>query len=176
MTRELVGRRETAAVSIPTSWPKEIGKASYAFTTDAVTADRKAYLRGLPRESHIDLAGRRVSPGSRQPATINEYLLRDRDPRTYDRLAGFRDRQRACFGHTHEFWSRDVGGVLFVNVGSVGRPKDGDPRAGYAILRVSNAGAEAGFVRVTYDTEAVATAIASVGLPAALAEGIRSGR
>ena len=38
------------------------------------------------------------------------------------------------FGHTHKPWVREYGGVLFVNCGSVGKPKDGDPRAAFAIL------------------------------------------
>ena len=38
------------------------------------------------------------------------------------------------FGHTHKPWVHEYGGVLFVNCGSVGKPKDGDPRAAFAVL------------------------------------------
>ena len=38
------------------------------------------------------------------------------------------------FGHTHKPWVHEYGGVLFVNCGSVGKPKDGDPRGAFAIL------------------------------------------
>ena len=38
------------------------------------------------------------------------------------------------FGHTHKPWVREYGGVLFVNCGSVGKPKDGDPRGAFAVL------------------------------------------
>ena len=49
------------------------------------------------------------------------------------------------------------GGVLFVNVGSVGRPKDGDPRAMYTLLWADPGGQiEVETVRVSYDVEAVA--------------------
>ena len=41
------------------------------------------------------------------------------------------------FGHTHKPWVREHGGVLFVNCGSVGKPKDGDPRAAFAVLDAS---------------------------------------
>ena len=40
----------------------------------------------------------------------------------------------SAFGHTHDPWFRGMGSKLFVNVGSVGRPKDGDPRATYVVL------------------------------------------
>ena len=35
--------------------------------------------------------------------------------------------------HTHKPWVHEYGGVLFVNWGSVGKPKDGDPRAAFAV-------------------------------------------
>ena len=66
---------------------KRIGEASYAFTVAEVTAERKTYLRTLPRELHVDLAGKKVHLVHGSPRRINEYLLRDRDERTYQRLA-----------------------------------------------------------------------------------------
>jgi predicted phosphodiesterase len=37
-------------------------------------------------------------------------------------------------------WHRTVNGIHFVNTGSVGRPKDGDWRAGYVLLTVDEPG------------------------------------
>ena len=45
------------------------------------------------------------------------------------------------FGHTHKPWVHEYGGVLFVNCGSVGKPKDGDPRGAFAILRATDGAA-----------------------------------
>lgn len=58
------------------------------------------------------------------------------------------------------------GGVLFVNCGSVGKPKDGDPRAAFAILKLADAGqVQVSIERVPYDVEAVARAVEAAGLP-----------
>jgi len=56
-----------------------------------------------------------------------------------------------AFGHTHKPWHRAVDGVHFVNTGSVGRPKDGDWRAGYVRLELGRGEVGAEFVRVGYD-------------------------
>ena len=80
-----------------------------------------------------------------------------------------------AFGHTHEPWTRVVDGIRFVNTGSVGRPKDGDPRAGYVIVTHDAAGWQVEFVRVPYDVEGAAAAITAGGLPAEFAEYLRSG-
>ena len=80
-----------------------------------------------------------------------------------------------CFGHTHKPWQRIVGGIRFVNTGSVGRPKDGDSRACYVSLAVSASSVEVEFVRVPYDVESAIRAIEESGLPAEFGEILRSG-
>ena len=65
------------------------------------------------------------------------------------------------FGHTHKPWVH-----VFVNCGSVGKPKDGDPRGAFAIL----SDGEVTIERVEYDAEAVADEVAAAGLPTELAD------
>jgi predicted phosphodiesterase len=73
------------------------------------------------------------------------------------------------FGHTHRPWIREHGGVLFVNCGSVGKPKDGDPRAAFALLELAEGRVQASIERVPYDARAVAEEIVAAGLPTELA-------
>jgi predicted phosphodiesterase len=160
----------------PDEEARRIGEASYAFAVAEVTAERKAYLRSLPRELHVDLASKAVHLVHGSPRRINEYLARDRDERTCLRLAEAETDDAVCFGHTHDPWSRYYSGKLFVNVGSVGRPKDGDPRAAYVVLRCASEGPiEVEIRRVAYDVEAAAHAVVAVGLPASLADMLRRG-
>lgn len=159
-----------------TAEARRLGEASYAFTVREVTADRKAFLRSLPRELHVTLGGATLHLVHGSPRKINEYLLRDRVERTFLRLAEIEQDDVLVFGHTHDPWSRAYGGVLFVNVGSVGRPKDGDPRSMYAVLSSEPGGSvEVETVRVSYDVGAAAQAILAAGLPAELAEAVRRG-
>ena len=71
------------------------------------------------------------------------------------------------FGHTHKPWVREIEGVLFVNDGSVGKPKDGDPRAAWALLTVEpGKPVQVEIRRVPYDVASMAAAIrAADGLP-----------
>jgi diadenosine tetraphosphatase ApaH/serine/threonine PP2A family protein phosphatase len=80
-----------------------------------------------------------------------------------------------CFGHTHKPWHREVEGIHFINTGSVGRPKDGDPRAGYVLLDVDERGLQVTFIRVEYDVDTAAREQARVGLPVEFAEFLRTG-
>jgi predicted phosphodiesterase len=74
------------------------------------------------------------------------------------------------FGHTHKPWVHEYGGVLFVNCGSVGKPKDGDPRGAFAVLTPSAGGVAVSIERVAYDAEAVAADVREAGLPGEFAE------
>lgn len=80
-----------------------------------------------------------------------------------------------AFGHTHKPWRRVVAGVHFVNTGSVGRPKDGDPRAGYVRLTLGDDGWSVEHVRVAYDVERSARAILESTLPDEFADFLRTG-
>jgi putative phosphoesterase len=160
----------------PDSEAKRIGVSSYEFTSKTVTAERKTYLRELPRELRLEIDGMRVHLVHGSPRKINEYLLPTRDRRTYDRLAAAEESDVLVFGHTHRPWHKMYGNVLFVNVGSAGRPTDGDPRAAYTILRFGpGIPVEVEDVRVEYDVEGTAAAMLEVGLPAELAGILRRG-
>ncbi len=50
------------------------------------------------------------------------------------RLAAANPYRAIIFGHTHIPYVREIAGTAFVNVGSAGRPKDGDWRVCYALL------------------------------------------
>jgi len=96
--------------------------------------------------------------------------------------AGVAEGDAVVFGHTHLPWTRTVDGIRLVNAGSVGRPKDGDPRACYALLepdRTEGGGGDGGrrwrveHVRVEYDVERVARGIEESELPDAFGDQLR---
>jgi predicted phosphodiesterase len=116
--------------------------------------------------------------------TLNTlYWTEDRDDafcRKMGTRAGARPGDVLAFGHTHKPWHREVDGIHFVNTGSVGRPKDGDPRAGYVLLTLRDAATPAAsvdvtFVRVPYDLEGAMRAIRASTLPDAFAEFLARG-
>ena len=146
---------------------RENGEKSVAWTDQHVTPENKAWLRTLLPEHRLDVNGVRVRIVHGSPRKMNEYLFEDRDPASLRRIAAGADCDVLVFGHTHKPWSRMIDGVLFVNAGSVGKPKDGDPRACWVLLDISAAGeVMVTFKRVSYDIATVAAAIRQQpGLP-----------
>jgi putative phosphoesterase len=154
---------------------RERGQASLMWTRAQVDAD-KAWLRTLVPDIRLEAHGHRLRLVHGSPRRMNEYLFADRDERSLQRIAAIADADVLVFGHTHIPWDRVIGGVRFVNAGSVGKPKDGDPRAGWLLLEVAPEGVTATMRRVDYDIATAAAAIrAAEGLPDRFADDIETG-
>ena len=150
---------------------RELGKRSIDWTLAHTDERSKALMRELPFDLRLELAGRRVRLVHGSPRKVNEYLFEDKPARTFERIAAGAECDVLVFGHTHQPWIASYGGVLFVNCGSVGKPKDGDPRAAFALLEAeSGGGVRASIERVAYDAPAVAEQVAAAGLPGEYAE------
>jgi putative phosphoesterase len=149
---------------------RELGQLSVAWTLAHTDERSKAFMRELPFDLRFELGGERVRLVHGSPRKVNEYLFEDKPARTFERIAGGADCDVLVFGHTHKPWVREYGGVLFVNCGSVGKPKDGDPRAAFAVLEGGPGAVSPRIERVEYDAESVAREVAEAGLPAEYGE------
>ncbi len=156
---------------------------SYEWTLANVTDETRRRLAALPFRIDVrPLGGHAAGPtltllhGNDVLNTV--YVTEDRSDDFLERMGqgvSARAGDVVAFGHTHKPWHRVVHGVHFVNTGSVGRPKDGDWRAGYVIIDVSEARVEVEFRRVEYDVWRIATAILDSTLPHEFAWYLRSG-
>lgn len=155
---------------------KARGDQSFAWTKDNVTVENKAFLRTLLSEARFTLGDRRILLVHGSPRRINEYLYEDRSLASFQRLAAVSGGDAIVFGHTHLPYTKLLDGVLFVNVGSVGKPKDGDPRACYAVLTEREGKLDVTFRRVPYDVARVVAAIRQSALPDEFATMLEEGR
>ena len=156
---------------------------SYAWTLANTSDATKQFLGSLPFHIAIRPLGGHVSGptihlvhGNHALNTV--YVFEERSDEfltTMGKNLGARAGDVVAFGHTHKPWHRVVEGVHFVNTGSVGRPKDGDPRAGYVLLDVTGSDVGVEFVRIAYDVEEAARGILASTLPDDFAEYLRTG-
>jgi putative phosphoesterase len=157
----------------------EMSNTSFLWTRDVTTDANKEWLRGLPREIRFESEGMRVLLCHGSPRSTTEYLFENRsDGYLSQFVAGGSDDALAdviLFGHTHVPFHRVIEGVHFINSGSVGRPKDGDCRAGYTVFELSDSEVTVEQIRVEYDVELAATRLVAAGLPEYFAAYLRTG-
>jgi putative phosphoesterase len=160
---------------------KQIDKfLGFQWAAHSLSQSSFRYLGSLPQERELQLEGLRVLLTHGSPASNKEHLGPDTPLKRLRQLAGMVDAELIICGHSHRPFVRQVGGVHFVNTGSVGRPDDGDPRAGYAILEMALADVQRKMdvqhYRVAYDVARAVAAIRQQGLPEAFAQMLVQGR
>jgi diadenosine tetraphosphatase ApaH/serine/threonine PP2A family protein phosphatase len=157
------------------------------WTRSQLTEENRVFLRELCPEQVVDSDFLAVHGA---PSDRDRYLFSMEDivPEfEYLRQHGV---SLCFFGHTHcqGIFSEDgpcvpdddghfrlgEGKLFFINPGSVGQPRDGDPRAAYAVYDAERRDVE--FVRVEYDRQRTADKVRQAGLPRFLAERLMEGR
>ena len=170
---------------------KEMGSVSISFTNSIVGVEERAYLRTLPAHIRLefqlndDKLNLLLVHGS--PRRINEYLFEDREEKSLQRIMEQADADIMCFGHTHKPYHRvlpsDGSSDHYrhaINIGSVGKPKDGDVRGCYAMVTINEDSSvkvaesvKIEFIRFAYDVEKAAAAVEGSALPDKYADMLR---
>lgn len=162
---------------------QELSHIGYQWTGAKCSPATKAYLGALPFSLDVRPLGGHTG-GSKlvlvhgAPTVNTLYWTEDRDDdfcRNMAGRAGLGAGDAIAFGHTHLPWHRVLDDVTFINTGSVGRPKDGDWRAGYVIIDFTDGHVDVAFKRVEYDVERAAQAILASDLPDEFARYLRTG-
>jgi putative phosphoesterase len=118
-----------------------VGKAGFryltgvtrAVTRERLSGDELRYLGHLPVTRTVSLENTRFLLAHASPRDpLDEYA--PADPDFWGRRLTNVDVDVVCVGHTHHPYVLEVGDKLVINPGSVGQPRDGDPRASYAVI------------------------------------------
>jgi len=156
------------------------GELSIAWTNAHTTSENKAFLRTLPAHIPLQLGELQVLLVHGSPRKVNEYLFEDRPDEYFERIMDAAKADVLVCGHTHLPYHKVLpGGRQIVNAGSVGKPKDHDPRACYVVLTATGRDLKVEFIRVPYDIERIAVAIEATpeqgGMPHPFAQMLREG-
>jgi predicted phosphodiesterase len=172
-------------------WFNPVARAAVAWTRHALTEENRTYVRGLLR-GPLAVEGFELAHGS--TADEDEYVLTAGEALN---AFAYLESRLVFFGHTHVqggyVWNRarvetipppsssarqevriEPECAYLINPGSVGQPRDGDPRAAFAIYdshtRVVS------YRRIAYDVEGAQRKIRDAGLPSILADRLGAGR
>ena len=173
-------------------WFNPVARAAAVWTLEHLSPDNADYIRALP-QGPILVDGFQVVHGS--PYDEDEYVLAASEA---GQAFGYLEARLAFFGHTHVqggfIWNQsrvetimrtsartdrqrmeiDPACAYLVNPGSVGQPRDGDPRAAYAVY--DSDAHMLTYFRAAYDVEGAQRRIREVGLPPILADRLSVGR
>jgi putative phosphoesterase len=144
---------------------EEIEDAQISWTRRELGERWLTYLRDLPFALRIGENGEQLLVVHANPCNDDEHIWPDAEDGALERMIGEEAATAIAFGHLHLPYVRMWRGKLLVNVASAGLPKDGDPRACYAIFTQRAGGWEVKHRRVPFDVKKVATQLTDCGIP-----------
>lgn len=137
-------------------------------TRERIGENSKAYLKNLPREQHFEVEGITFYMNHTFPGlSLNHYI----PPYTSEQeMLDYYEGIQADIlitGHTHIPYVKKIGHQLLINPGSVGEPRDGDPRACFAVFDTSTGQVQ--LSRLVYDASETLRALSELEYPNYLA-------
>jgi len=146
-----------------------MANAGVEYARERLDDEQTAWLADLPDRRTVADGRVRIVHG--HPENPDRYTY----PREFSpRMLG--DEDVLVTGHTHVQGHRTFDEGVVMNPGSVGQPRDGDPRAAFAVVDLGPDPPVVDERRVEYDVERVIEAVEAAGLPRRIGERLREGR
>jgi putative phosphoesterase len=152
----------------------DIPRQVFDWTCNKINPQIREFLSLLPGSLSFELGGAACLAVHGSPDGVRDYVFPDRP--SADLSAWLEEHGASCLfmGHTHQPFVRSLPQGLVVNPGSLGKPKDGDPRPSYALVDLKRLRAE--IIRLDYDLETEAELLREEGLPEVAVEKLKSGK
>ncbi len=186
--RSIMGNHDIVCCGLENPiWFNSSARDAALWTRKKLSGEQKDYLRGLPNEMKIP---ENIHAVHGSPLSRDDYIMD-----LMDAMNGFQHLPDTSiwicfFGHSHipalfsdrgsshdtaceGMHSLSTRNRYLINPGAVGQPRDGDPRASFAILDTEEPSVE--IIRVKYDVAAAMKAVLGAGLPKFLAERLQVG-
>jgi putative phosphoesterase len=155
---------------------KEEKRVMYFWTSENLLPENINYLRSLPKQTDFSLGPIRIGVFHGTLDDADEELFPDASEGRLNELAKDSPYKIHIMGHSHVPYYKIVDGVHFINPGSVGRMFDGDPRASFAILKVSSEKISVEHFRSPYPVKEVVKGLKTNHLPDIYSKMFRTGK
>jgi len=166
----IYGNHDKAVLTGDTSTFNPYAASAIDWTRGMISRENLNYMRELKGMISKDISGLKIRIFHGSPRDEDEYVFPEN---FHPGLLRLGDADILVLGHTHVQYLAEYREGVIVNPGSVGQPRDGDPRAACAVLDTEKRRIE--LLRVDYDIKHVMEDIVRVGLPTMLAERLMFG-
>jgi putative phosphoesterase len=158
------GNHDNAVATHETDWFNDDAQDAIRINRGQLSAASIKWLGSLPTELKLELDGLKIAVYHGSPTQpLTSYIYTDDANAHADRFLAITGSDVIILGHTHVPYKVKRGEYLIINPGSVGQPRDGDPRASYLVLETGSLTVE--HRRVEYNIDSTTEAIDAAGLP-----------
>lgn len=167
----LMGNHDYAVVTGDTEGFSSHAAKAVEWTRKLINPGNRDYLATLRPSEKLKKSNRSIALFHGSPRDpLTEYIFPGISESIARKLIEIGSAEIIMLGHTHMPMLYSFGRKMLGNPGSLGQPRDGDPRASYATLSIAEGEFSFDVKRVEYDVDSVADKIVRAGLPKFLAE------
>ncbi len=171
VTHAVLGNHEISVLTEDRTGMNPEAAEADRWTSSALEREPQLFLKSLETGSMFEVGSTRAAMYHGSIGSAIEYVFENEINEDIVRRSGG---DLLILGHTHVPYVKDFGSTMAVNPGSVGQPRDGDPKASFAVLDTDRRSCIV--KRIGYDIDEASNAILAVGLPEFLAERLFLGR
>jgi putative phosphoesterase len=172
----LMGNHDQAVVTGNVEGFSPHAAKAVKWTREVIGVENRRYLATLKSSARAEREGKAIALYHGSPRDpLTEYVFPDMGKVAGHGFVVMAGAKILLLGHTHVPMLFRFNGNLLANPGSVGQPRDGDPRASFALLTIAQDQVAFEVQRVEYDMGIVADRIIKSGLPGFLAERLYMG-
>jgi len=165
---------ETSGAIATDSTDRMLAEESFRWTVRNLDLLPKRWLQDLPFGVRKDAGRRSLAVFHASPVDLTSSLDQNLPEPSWGGYGDAAGADIVGLGHQHYPFHRAVGGRHFVNAGSVGRPSDGNPQTGFAVVETDTE-IQVTFHRFPYDIDRTVRAMKERGLPHELAQRLEQG-
>lgn len=152
----------------------EINRFSLPWTVEELRVENMSYLKGLPSSLTLKVGNKNILFVHGSPSRINEYLFVDEN-NTEEYLNSINDDVLVC-AHTHLPAIKEIKNKIYINTGSVGKPKIGRPNSTYCIIEIDNEyNVTAQFKEISYEVKKIIKDMTMLKFPPTLIQSFEKG-
>lgn len=171
------GNYDSSVVDNEFSYIREtpLNSFSLPWTVNELREENREYIKNLPNQISLNIAGKDILFVHGSPNKVNEYLLQD-DENTAEVMKNLKEDILIC-AHTHIPCGKHFDDKLLINCGSVGKPKLGRPNITYCVLNITEEnGVSFNIKELEYDVHKIVKDMTMLDFPDSLVDSFKTGR
>lgn len=171
----VLGNHDFAAITGDVSKHNRLAQMAMRLNISMLGSEHFSFLKSLPEKAKLRVGHYTVYVCHGSPLSMWEYVYESASAKTLNKFLEATGADVIVMGHTHRLFVRKLKNGWVLNPGSIGQPRDGNPRPGYLLVDFSAKPLGVEAKRFSYDIASVEKKMKELGFPSFLYERLYDG-
>ena len=173
--KNIMGNHDYSVLTLDSSKLNDLAGQAAAHNSKNISDESRNFLKSLPENMKINADGFRIYVCHGSPLSMHQYVYEDTPAQTLNLWLEKTNCNAIIMGHTHRVFARKLKNGWILNPGSVGQPRDSNPKPSFITAETGKDEIKIEIKRTSYDIKSTAEKITGEKLPSFFAERLYDG-